>query len=102
MDSKTQTPEQWIARAAEGRFTKQELAASLAIERRQPFLDACAAIERQFTVDCGEGTKEPCLESGCSAAGEICLQPLIHAGSAYHKACAGAWLPLYSDENNRA
>ena len=102
MDSHKLTPEQWIARAAEGRFTKQELAASLAIERRQQFLDACAAIERQFTVDCGEGTKEPCLESGCSAAGEICLQPLLHAGSGYHKACAAAWLPLYRDENNRA
>ena len=102
MASMTQTPEQWIAGAAEGRFTKQELAGSLAIESRQPFLDACASIERQFTVECGEGTKEPCLDSGCSAAGEICLQPLLHAGSAYHKACARAWLPIYGDANNRA
>ena len=91
-----------MAQAVEGRFTKSELAGLLAIERRQPFLDACAAIERQFTVECGEGTKEPCLESGCSAAGEICLQPLLHAGSAYYKACAGAWLPIYRDAKNRA
>jgi hypothetical protein len=101
MDTNAHAPDQLIAKAAEGRFTKDELAGFLAIESRRPFLDACARIERQFTEDCA-AKNDPCLESGCSAKGEICLQPLLHAGSAYFKACAAAWLPIFSEPKNRA
>lgn len=100
METKTYTPDQLMALAAEGRFTKAELAELLAVERRRPFLDACARIELQFTEECA-ARGEPCLESGCSADGEICLQPLLHAGSAYFKACAAAWLPVFRDPKNR-
>ena len=99
MNTNTQTPDQLMAQAAEGRFTKDELASLLAIDRRHAFLDACALVEKHFTEDCGKN--EPCLEAGCSAAGEICLQPLLHAGSAYYKACAAAWLPIFRDPKNR-
>ena len=101
MEARAHTPDQLIALAAEGRFTKDELAAFLAIEKRPQFLDACARIERTYTEECA-ARGEPCLESGCSAEGEICLQPLLHAGSAYHKDCAGAWLPYFRDPKNRA
>ena len=101
MDTKPLTAQKLMALAAEGRLTKAELAASLAIDRRRPFLDACARIERKFTEDCTL-TNEPCLESGCSVEGESCLQPLLHAGSAYYKACAAAWLPEFADPKNRA
>ena len=101
MDTKVQTPDQLMAQAAEGRFTKDELAGLLAIDNRRPFLEACARVERKFTEDC-TAKNEPCLESGCSAEGEICLQPLLHAGSAYYKACAAAWLPIFREPKNRA
>lgn len=101
MDTKTHTPDQLMALAADGRFTKDELAGLLAIENRRAFLDACADIEKQFTEDCA--TKNgPCLESGCSVQGEICLQPLLHAGSAYYRACAAAWLPIFREPKNRS
>ena len=101
METKMQTPEQLMADAAEGRFTKDELAAFLTIANQRPFLDACARVEKKFTEDC---TAKPdrCLEAGCAAEGEICLQPLLHAGSAYSKACAAAWLPIFRESKNRA
>jgi hypothetical protein len=101
VETKTYAPEQVMAMASEGRFTKAELAEFLAIEQRRPYLAACALIEKHYTDDCA-AKGEPCLESGCSAEGEICLQPLLHAGSAYHKACAAAWLPIFRDPKNRA
>ena len=100
MDTKAQASDQMMAHATEGRFTKDELAGFLAIGKRRQFLDACAHVEKKFTEDCA--AKEPCLESGCSAEGEICLQPLLHAGSAYHKACAAVWLPIFREPKNRA
>lgn len=100
MDTRTRTPDQLMTDAAEGRFTKDELAGFLSIDNRRPFLDACAHVERKFTEEC-TARNEPCLESGCSAEGEICLQPLLHAGSAYYKACAAAWLPIFSEPKNR-
>ena len=102
METKTYPPDELMALALQGRFTKSELAAYLAIERRPPFLAACAHIEQQFTEACGTTASGPCLESGCSAEGEICLQPLLHAGSAYHRACAEEWLPIFRDAKNRA
>lgn len=100
MNTKMQTPDRLMALAAEGRFTKQELADFLAIGHRPSFLDACAGVERKFTEDCAKN--EPCLEEGCSAKGEICLQPLLHAGSTYYKACASLWLPIFREPGNRA
>ena len=102
METKTYAPDQLMAMAVEGRFTKRELAERLAIQHRRPFLDACAHIEKQFTEECAAKKSGPCLDSGCSAQGEICLQPLLHAGSAYQRACAEAWLPIFQDANNRA
>jgi hypothetical protein len=94
MDTLSHTPDQWMTLAADGRLSKAELAVLLAPEERQAFLDACAQIERRFTEEC-TAKNDPCLESGCSCEGEVCLQPLQHAEPAYHKACAAAWLPLY-------
>lgn len=101
MDTKTHTPAQVIALAAEGRFSKAELAEFLSVEHRKHFLDACARIEKQYTEECS-AKGEPCLESGCSVEGEVCLQPLLHAGSGYYKACAEAWLPIFREAKNRA
>src|SRR5262245_66605411 len=84
--------------AEEGRLTKHALATMLTPEPRRQFLQACAAIERKYTDNCGD---DPCLESGCSAQGEICLQPLLRAGSEYHKACAAEWAKLFARHENR-
>lgn len=94
METLTHTPEQLVTLAADGRFSKNELAGFLPLENRQAFLGACARIEMKFTEECA-AKKDPCLGSSCSCEGEICLQPLQHAESAYHKACAALWLPLY-------
>jgi hypothetical protein len=102
MNTKAQTPAQLMATAAEGLLTKAELAELLAVGHRQPFLDACAHIEKTYTEDCPAKNHGPCLEAGCSAEGEICLQPLLHAGSEYHKSCAVAWLPIFREPANRA
>ena len=102
MNPKALRPEQVMADAAEGRFTKAELADFLAIDQRPPFLAACAHIEKGYTEDCPIKNHGPCLEAGCSAEGEICLQPLLHAGSHYQKSCAAAWLPIFREPANRA
>jgi hypothetical protein len=94
METLLRTPDQLMALAADGRLSKPELAGFLALENRQAFLDACAGIEMRFTEECA-AKKDPCLGPSCSCEGEICLQPLQHAESAYHKACAAVWLPLY-------
>jgi hypothetical protein len=89
------TTPQLLKLAEEGRLTKHALATMLTPELRREFLEACAAIERKYTDDCC-ATNDPCLESGCSAEGEICLQPLLRAGSDYHKACAVEWTKLFA------
>jgi hypothetical protein len=33
--------------------------------------------------------------------GERCLQPLLQAGTEYHKKCGAAWNALFADEANR-
>jgi hypothetical protein len=101
METDTLSPEQLVTLAEEGRLSKRELADLLAIDRRPAFLNACAEIEKGYTEECA-AKNDPCLESGCSAVGEICLQPLLHAGSSYYKACAAAWLPIFRDPENRA
>lgn len=99
MEEQLDSP-QLVKYAQEGRLTKHALATMLTPESRRRFLDACAAIERQYTEDC-TATHDPCLESGCSAEGEICLQPLLRAGSEYHKACAAEWAKFFARRENR-
>ena len=101
MDDALNTPERLMTLAADGRLTKHALATLLTAESRPQFLDACAGVEKKYTDDCA-AAKDPCLESGCAAEGEICLQPLLRAGTEYHKACAAEWLKLFADRQNRA
>jgi len=86
--------------AEEGKLTKHALATTLTPESRRHFLEACAAIEKKFTDACA-AAHDPCLESGCSAEGEICLQPLLRAESEYHKACGAEWAKLFASRENR-
>ena len=87
--------------AIEGRLSKHALATLLAPEARRPFLDACAAIELKYTEDC-RAKNDPCLASGCAAEGERCLQPLLHAGVDYYKACGAEWAKMFADRSKRA
>lgn len=100
MEGQFDTVEELLRFAEEGRLTKHALATTLALEPRRRFLEACAAIEKRYTDDCA-ATKDPCLASGCSAEGEICLQPLLRAGTEYHKACAVEWAKLFARHENR-
>ena len=94
------TPERLMQYAEDGRLTKHALATLLTAEPRRRFLEACTAIERKYTEEC-TATKDPCLESGCALEGEVCLEPILRAGTAYHKACAAEWARLYADPGNR-
>ena len=94
-------PEQLIALAQQGRLSKALLVGFLARERRQAYLDACAAIEKRYT-DERAATGDPCLESGCAVEGEICLQPLLRADTEYKKACGEEWAKLFVDPRNRS
>ena len=100
MDTLSHTPDQLMTLAADGRLSKTELASFLPVADRPAFLGACSRIETRFTKECG--ANDPCLGAGCSCDGEICLQPLLHAESGYHKACAAAWLPLYRASHHPA
>jgi hypothetical protein len=93
--------ERFIQYAAEGRLTKHALATRLAPEPRRLFLDACAAIEKKFTDDCA-ATGDHCLQSGCALQGEVCLEPLLRAGTEYHKACGAEWVRLFGERHTRA
>jgi len=95
------TPEHLIELAENGELTKQVLVRLLAIDKRQAFLDACAAVEKQYTDECG-ASGSPCLEGGCAVQGEMCLQPLLRAEIDYHKACGQVWSTLFADPRNRA
>ena len=92
-------PEQVIAGAIQGRLTKHALASLLAPEPRRGFLNACAVIEESYTDACA--ATDPCLESGCSCLGEICLQPLLRAGTDYHSRCGAEWAKLFAERGNR-
>ena len=37
-----------------------------------------------------------------NSADEVCLQPLLRAGTEYHKACAAEWVKLFANRENRA
>jgi len=94
------TPEQVMACAIEGRLTKHALASLLTPEPRRGFLDACAVIEKSYTDACA-AAKDPCLESGCSCVGDICLQPLLRASTEYHSRCGAEWAKLFAERANR-
>jgi hypothetical protein len=94
------TPEQVMTYAIEGRLTKHALASLLTLDARRSFFTACAAIEQKYTNDCRD-LNDPCLASGCSAEGERCLQPLLRAGTDYHKACGAEWAKLFANRGNR-
>jgi hypothetical protein len=96
------TPAKLMKRAEEGRLPKLVLASLLAAGTREPYLDACALIEKQHTDDCA-AANDPCLESGCAVEGEgeICLQPLLRAGTEYDRACADEWLRLFTHPRHR-
>jgi hypothetical protein len=103
LNQRVGTAERLMQFAEEGHLSKDVLARLLDVESRRPYLAACAAIEREYTGECG-GTNDTCLESGCSidrAAGEACLQPLLSAGVEYHKACAAEWINLFTRPQHR-
>lgn len=96
-------PEQLMQLAENGHVPKDVLLNALAPACRRSFMEACAAIERQFTADC-DATKDPCLESGCSVDhehGEACLQPILRAEADYQKACGAEWVKLFRTPQNR-
>ena len=93
------TPEEVIKLALAGRLSKHALASLLTTAARKPFSEACARIELKYTKDCG--LQDTCLEAGCSAEGERCLQPLLRAGTDYEKACGTEWAKLFADDANR-
>jgi hypothetical protein len=93
-------PEEVMLQAVRGSLTKHALATLLTPRARRPFYEACAAIESQYTEAC-RAKGDPCLDSGCSAEGERCLQPLLAAGTEYHKACGAEWAKLFAEAGNR-
>ena len=96
------SPDRLMQFADQGHLPKHVLANLLNLDQRQPYLDVCAQIERQYTEAC-TARNDPCLESGCSVAGEdeTCLQPILRAGVEYQQACAAAWLKLFRAPVNR-
>ena len=94
------TPAKLMTFAEEGHLPKQVLAHLLSPEKRPAYDAACAAVEKRYTKACTD-KDDPCLESGCSLEGEVCLQPLLEAGIEYHKACAAEWIKTFKDPKNR-
>jgi len=98
--STVQVFERAMLEAIGGRLSKPELALLLTPDARRRFEAACAAIELKYTDEC-RAMNDPCLESGCSAEGERCLQPLLRAEEEYQSACGGEWAKLFADPENR-
>ncbi len=94
------SPELLMAFAAKGHLNKQAMADLLTVQHRRLYLEACAGIEKKYTEAC-TAKNDPCLESGCSAEGEICLQPLLSTGDEYYKACAAEWIKVFQAPANR-
>ena len=95
--------EEFVRQALDGHMSKAEMAGMLEADSRRRYLEACAAIEREYTEAC-DATGDPCLESGCSIDhehGEVCLQPLLRAEAEYQKACAAEWVKFFRDPQNR-
>jgi hypothetical protein len=93
--------DQVMAHAVAGHFTKDTLASMLETTSRPAFLETCARIEKGFTDACA-AANDPCLESGCSCEGEVCLQPLLRAEGEYRKACGAEWVKIFAVAANRA
>jgi hypothetical protein len=96
----TFTVDQLMSYAESGRLSKHALATLLTGDSRRAFLDACASLERHYTEAC-TAAHDHCLASGCALEGEVCLQPLLNAGSEYNRACGAAWIPLFRNPANR-
>lgn len=94
------TAEQLMGYAEAGRLSKHALTSLLAGESRRAFLAACAGIEKHYTEAC-TAAHDACLASGCALEGEVCLQPVLAAGTEYNRACGAAWIPLFRNEANR-
>lgn len=96
------SPDRLMTLAEQGHLPKLMLVNLLSLDQRQPYLEACAQIERRYTEAC-TAKNDPCLESGCSVEGkdEICLQPLLNAGVEYQQACAAEWIKLFRASMNR-
>jgi len=94
------TADDVVSHAINGRLSKHALAGLLTPEARRTFYDACGRIEQRYTNECRD-MNDPCLESGCSAEGDRCLQPLLRAGIDYYKTCGVAWAKLFADAANR-
>jgi hypothetical protein len=94
------SPEKLMTFAADGHLTKQVLGSLLGAEDALTYRDACTFIEKQYTDACA-AKDDPCLESGCALEGDICLDPLLRAGRAYHKACGAAWRIVFEDPQHR-
>ena len=93
------SPERLMTYAADGGLTKQVLGSLLGTADAQSYVAACMVIEKRYTAECGQ--HNPCLETGCAAAGEICLEPLLAAGEEYFRACGAAWNTLFEDPRHR-
>jgi hypothetical protein len=87
--------------AAEGALPKTAMANLLEPAARWTFVEACSQIEKDFTMRCA-AKGDFCLASGCALEGDACLDALIQAGPEFYRACARAWLPLFSQPANRA
>jgi hypothetical protein len=99
-DAHLGSPEKLMTFAITGSLPKESLTNLLASDRRASYRDACVAIQKTYTDQCAP-TNGPCLESGCALEGEVCLQPLLRAGTAPRKAYAAEWVKLFSDARNR-
>jgi hypothetical protein len=99
-DEHVGSPEKLMAFAAEGHLTKQILGSLLGTNEALAYLDACTVIEKQYTAACA-ASDDLCMESGCAAEGEVCLEPLLRAGCEYHRACGEAWRILFEDPHHR-
>jgi hypothetical protein len=100
-DEHVDSPDKLMAFAAQGHLTKHALEPLLDSGTAQVYRDACRVIERRYTAEC-TATNDPCLASGCALDGEICLEPLLRAGIAYHQACGAAWSALFKDPSHRS
>jgi len=94
------SPDRLMTVAREGRLSNFMLASLLESDSRQQFLNACAALEKRFTAEC-PAHGDTCLADGCAMDGEVCLQALLKAGSAFQQACAREWIQLFKVEKNR-
>lgn len=95
------TPDRLMKLAGDGRLSKHAMLTLLSPDQRPQYLAACADIEKGYTEAC-TAKHDPCLASGCALEGEVCLNPVLAAGTEYQKACGEAWIALFRDPDHRA